>query len=170
MFLSLLILGAMATQVAAAQPSTCEQARSLADASFRQRTNLKTRQQSEGDLKVALQQCTSATVRSRLDRRLRTVQEEIALTHLAIAEVLPHADGIGLTTSALSRLLLIERDYPNFSRMDRVLFLMGDYSDRLGNAPDAANYFRRLIADYPRSSFTEQARKRLADLAPKGET
>jgi TolA-binding protein len=54
--------------------------------------------------------------------------------------------------------------------MDHVLFLLGDYSDRNGDAHDAANYFRRVIARHPRNAYAAEARKRLAQLIANGET
>jgi hypothetical protein len=167
MFLFLIIFGAIASQ--ASTPS-CETARVQAETSFRLRHDLKTRQQAELDHRRALESCASSVSRARLGRRLRTVQEEIALTHLQIALFLPRADGVGLLKGALSHLRTIDQDYPNFSRMDRVLFLLGDYSDRNGATNDAANYFRRVIARYPRNAYAAQARKRLAQLTANGET
>jgi outer membrane protein assembly factor BamD (BamD/ComL family) len=167
MFLLVIIFCALAGQ---AGTPTCDGARVQAEASFRQRHDLKTRQQAELDLKRALESCTSSDVHSRLGRRLRTVQEEIAMTHLQIALFYPHADGVGLLKAALSHLRIVDQDYPNFSRMDRVLFLLGDYSDRNGDAHDAANYFRRVIARYPRNIYAAEARKRLAQLTANGET
>jgi outer membrane protein assembly factor BamD (BamD/ComL family) len=167
MFLTLIILGAIAAQ---SSPPTCEAARTQAETSFRQRSNLKTRQQAEVDLKRALEPCASSAAQSQLKRRLRTVQEEIAATHLQIAMFYPRADGVGLLKGALSHLRIIDENYSKFSRMDHVLFLLGDFSDRSGATHDAANYFRRVIARYPRNAYAAQARKRLAQLAANGET
>jgi outer membrane protein assembly factor BamD (BamD/ComL family) len=167
MFLLLIIFSSFAVQ---ATTSSCETARVQSEASFRHRHDLKARQQAELDLKHALESCASSAGHSRLERRLQTVQEEIATTHLQIALFYPHADGVGLLKGALSHLRIIDQNYPNFSRMDRVLFLLGDYSDRTGDAHDAANYFRRVIARYPRNACAAEARKRLAQLTANGET
>ena len=173
MFLLLIqfvLFAAVAAPPNATQSATCDTARSRAESSFRQRNNLKTRQQAELNLKRALESCVSTPVRPRLERRLRRVQEEIALTHLQIALFYRRADGVGLLKGALSRLRVVDENYPNFSQMDYVLFLLGDFSDQNGNAQDAANYLRRLIANYPRSSYAETARKKLAELVANGET
>ena len=173
MFLFLIqfaLAAAVAPQGETTQGPTCEAARSQAESSFRRRNNLKTRQQVEADLKRAVESCTSAAAVSRLERRLRTVQEEIAMTHLQIALFYPHADGVGLLKAALMHLRIVDADYRNFSQMDHVIFLLGDYSDRNGDANDAVKYFRRVIETYPRSSYAREARKRLAILAAKGET
>ena len=171
MFLFLIPLALFAlTPPQSTNSSTCEAARAQAESSYRQRNSLKTRQRAEINLNHALELCVSNPVHLRLDRRLRIVQEEIAFTHLQIALFYPRADGVGLLKGALSHLRLVDENYPNFSQFDRVLFLLGDYSDRNGDARDAAIYFRRLIANYPRSSYVAEARKRLAGLSANGET
>ncbi len=166
----LVLVPVIAPQADVAQGSTCVMARFQAESSFRRRNNLKTRQQAEGDLKRALESCVSSASAPRLERRLRTVQEEIGMTHLQIALFYPHADGVGLLKGALSHLRIVDEQYPNFSQTDRVLFLLGDFSDRNGDADDAVKYFRRVIATYPRSSYAAEARKRLMELTANGET
>ena len=126
----LVLVPVVAPQGGVTQGSTCWMARSQAESSFRRRNNLKTRQQAEGDLKRVLESCVSSASTPRLERRLRTVQEEIAMTHLQIALFYPRADGVGLLEGALSHLRIVDEQYPNFSQMDRVVFLLGDYSDR----------------------------------------
>ena len=164
-----LALFAVAMPQAGVSP-TCELSRVQAESSFRQRNDLKTRQQAEADLQRALEACATEPVHPRLERRLRIVQDEIATTHLQIALWLPHADGVGLLKGALYHLRIINETYSNYSHTDRVLFLLGDYSDRNGDAQDATKYFQRLIATFPLSSYAMPARERLAKLSAGGET
>ena len=88
------------------------------------------------------------------------------MTHLFIAEFYLHHSSGQVLEAALSRLRRIDDNYRNFSKMDRVLFMLGDLNDKAGNDAKAVSYFQRLIADYQRSSYAVQARKRLAEVPP----
>jgi outer membrane protein assembly factor BamD (BamD/ComL family) len=166
--IKLIILTAVSVPTATSQASTCDsEILSQAESSFRNRNqSLKVHQQAEVDIKHAIESCPS----KRLERRLRIVQEELAMTDLQLATFYLHADGVGQLKAAIYRLKMIDDNYPRFSQMDRVVFMLGDLSDRNGSAHDAANYFRRVVANYPRSPYAPHARKRLAELAANGET
>ena len=161
----LMLVVVFARQTSGATKLDCQSLRSKADSSYRKRSDLKTRQRAEIDLKGALEECALSEP-SKLERRLRTVQEEIAMTQLLVAEFyLKYSNG-QVVKAALSRLQRIDNNYRNFSQMDRVLFMLGDLSDKDGTDDNAVRYFQRLIADYPRSSYAVQARERLAALSP----
>jgi len=65
---------------------------------------------------------------------------------------------------ARDRLQEIIDTYPDFSRMDEVVFLMGEVYLKLGKSEQAADYYNKLLKDYPASEFAKKARTRLDEL------
>jgi len=65
---------------------------------------------------------------------------------------------------ARDRLQEIIDTYPDFSRMDEVLFLMGEVHLKLGKNDKAADYYGKLLKDYPESEFAKKTRARLDEL------
>lgn len=68
---------------------------------------------------------------------------------------------------ARDRLQEIIETYPDFSRMDEVVFLMGEAHAKLGKAETAIDYYNKLLKTYPDSELVKKARERLDKL--KGE-
>ena len=69
---------------------------------------------------------------------------------------------------ALDRLQEIVDTYPDFSRMDEVLFLLGEAHLKLNKPEKASESYEKLLKDFPGSEFAKKARERLKEL--KGET
>jgi len=69
---------------------------------------------------------------------------------------------------ARDRLQEILDTYPDFSRMDEVVFLMGEVHFRLKKPEKAAEYFSKLLKEYPESEFSKRAQARMDEL--KGES
>ena len=65
---------------------------------------------------------------------------------------------------ARDRLQEIIDTHPDFSRMDEVVFLMGEVYMRLGKKPEATDYYNKLLKDYESSEFAKKARARLDEL------
>ena len=65
---------------------------------------------------------------------------------------------------ARDRLQEIIETYPDFSRMDEVVFLMGEVHLKLGKSEQAADYYNKLLKDYPASEFAKKGRARLDEL------
>ncbi|HLF84963.1 MAG TPA: tetratricopeptide repeat protein, partial [Blastocatellia bacterium] len=65
---------------------------------------------------------------------------------------------------ARDRLQEIIDTYPDFSRMDEVVFLMGEVFLKLGKSEKAVDYYNKLLKDYPASEFTKKTRARLDEL------
>lgn len=65
---------------------------------------------------------------------------------------------------ARDRLQEIIDTYPDFSRMDEVVFLMGEVYLKLGKSEQASDYYNKLLKDYPASEFAKKARTRLDEL------
>lgn len=87
-----------------------------------------------------------------------------------------HILGIGIhyykvyaLKGAVARLQEILTEYPNFSRMDRVYFYLGDSFYRWQLPEEAIPYYRKLITDYPESRFTKKAIKRMEEIEKSNE-
>ena len=71
---------------------------------------------------------------------------------------------------ALDRLQEIMDSYAEFSRMDEVLFLMGEANYKLNQADKAGEFYNRVLKVYPSSEFNKRARERLTELKIAPET
>ena len=65
---------------------------------------------------------------------------------------------------ARDRLQEIIDTYPDFSRMDEVVFLMGEAFLKLGKREQAVDYYNKLLKDYSSSEFAKKTRARLDEL------
>src|SRR5881296_1216735 len=65
---------------------------------------------------------------------------------------------------ARDRLQEIIDTYPDFSRMDEVIFLMGEVYLKLGKNEKAADFYNKLLKAYPDSEFARKTRARLDEL------
>jgi TolA-binding protein len=65
---------------------------------------------------------------------------------------------------ARDRLQEIIDTYAEFSRMDEVVFLMGEAHFKLGKSDKAADFYNKLLKVYPESEFVKKARARLDEL------
>lgn len=62
------------------------------------------------------------------------------------------------------RLLEVIYVYPQFSRMDEVLALLGEAFLKQDNKTEAAKFYKRLVDDFPESRFVKDAKQKLASL------
>jgi outer membrane protein assembly factor BamD (BamD/ComL family) len=96
--------------------------------------------------------------------QLRVVHEELADHSLSIA--LFYLDkfrsGKGGKAGALSRLKFIIERYPQYSKLDRVLFLLGALSMNDNNLEEAERYYQRLIEAYSGSQYIGEASMQLS--------
>jgi len=65
---------------------------------------------------------------------------------------------------ARDRLQEIIDTYPEFSRMDEVLFWMGEVSLKLKKNDAAEEFYNKMLKAYPSSEFAKKARERLDEL------
>jgi outer membrane protein assembly factor BamD (BamD/ComL family) len=68
---------------------------------------------------------------------------------------------------AADRLQEIIDTYPEFSRMDEVLFYLGEVQMKMVKESDAIENFNKLLKDFPDSQFAKKARTRLDELQGK---
>ena len=65
---------------------------------------------------------------------------------------------------AIDRLQEIIDTYADFSRMDEVVFLMGEANLKLGKKDKAEDFYNKLLKVYPDSEFAKKTRARLDEL------
>ena len=66
----------------------------------------------------------------------------------------------------INRLQEIVDTHPTFSRMDEVLFLMGEANLKLKKPAEAGNFYNQLLKDFPESEFAKKAKEQLDKLKP----
>lgn len=71
---------------------------------------------------------------------------------------------------ARDRLQEIIDTYAEFSRMDEVLFLMGEVNYKLNKPQKAGEFYNKMLKEYPTSEFAKKARERLVELKINPET
>ena len=71
---------------------------------------------------------------------------------------------------ARDRLQEIMDTYPEFSRIDEVVFLMGEAQLKLKKDDKAVEYYSKLLKEYPESEFAKKARARLDEMKAAPET
>ena len=67
-------------------------------------------------------------------------------------------------SGAIDRLQEIIDSHPDFSRMDEVLYLMGEAHLKLNKADKAEDYYNKLLKDYPESEFVKKTKEQLEKL------
>lgn len=65
---------------------------------------------------------------------------------------------------ARDRLQEIIESYPEFSRMDEVMYWMGEVSLKLKKEDAAEDFFNKMLKTYPSSEFAKKAQTRLDEL------
>ncbi len=115
----------------------------------------------EAELKEFLLKYPDNPLMPRVKARLRQVQEVLAQGEFGIARLYFQR---GANRAAKARFEEIAVRYPNFSRADDALWLLGQTLERL-RAPDAAShYYARVITEHPLSPRAESAKERLNHL------
>jgi TolA-binding protein len=95
---------------------------------------------------------------------LRVVHEDLADHNLYIALFYlgKFFEGKSGKAGALGRLKNIVEKYPEYSKLDQVLFLLGELNMKDRNFDEAASYYQRLIEAYPGSQYIGEASMHLS--------
>ena len=108
--------------------------------------------------------CKEQPAGFRAEDQLRVVHEELADHNLSIAlfYLSKFYHGKGGQAGARSRLKNIIERYPEYSKLDQVLFLLGEINMNDRNFDEAASYYQRLIGAYPASEYIGKASLQLS--------
>ncbi len=66
----------------------------------------------------------------------------------------------------LDRLQEILDTYPTFSRIDEVIYWMGEANLKMNNLEKAAEFYNKLLKDHPESEFVKKSKEQLEKLKP----
>src|SRR5256884_9068359 len=117
----------------------------------------------EQRLKALLQQYPQTKLRPEVELRLREVQDNLAEHNFIIAIYYRdhYVNKKGGLKGSQDRLKEIIEKYPNYCRMDEVLFNYGWTFMQEEEPDEAAKYFQQLARDYPNSQFVDKAKDQL---------
>jgi len=100
-----------------------------------------------------------------LSEEAKLAQEKIKECEEKLAD---HTFGIGkhyyqvyAFKASTSRLSEILTSFPNYSKMEKVYYYLGDSYFKWGKPDQAVPYFTKLITDYPQSKYVQKAQKRM---------
>jgi outer membrane protein assembly factor BamD len=121
----------------------------------------------EQRLKVLLQQYPQTKLRPEVEERLRQVQDNLGDQNFSVA--LFYRDRYngkkGGLKGAQDRLKEIVEKYPNYCRLDEVLYNYA-WTFTVEEEPDeAAKLYQQLVRDYPNSQYVDKAKDQLNIIA-----
>jgi outer membrane protein assembly factor BamD len=147
-------------------PKVCDVKHKIAHALMRQmgayNRDASKAKQAEFQLKAALQSCLTAQVRPAIESDLKDVQQVLGLHELDVARF--YINTRQAYKAGESRLRDIISQYPFFSYFDESLYLLGVSLIEQEQPEEAAEYFTRLVRDFPNSEFSKPGRNYLEKL------
>lgn len=147
-------------------PKVCDVKHKIAHALMRQmgayNRDASKAKQAEFQLKAALQSCQTASARPAIESDLKDVQQVLGLHELDVARF--YINTRQAYKAGESRLRDIISQYPFFSYFDESLYLLGVSLIEQEQPEEAAEYFTRLVRDYPNSEFSKSGRNYLERL------
>lgn len=95
------------------------------------------------------------------EEKINDCEERLAEHVLSIGELYYKRSAFKASTT---RLLEILTEYPNYSKMDKVYYILGDSYFKWRKTEESVPYFRKLITDYPQSKYSKKAIKKLEEI------
>lgn len=147
-------------------PRVCDVKHKIAHALMRQmgayNRDASKAKQAEFQLKAALQSCLTAQARPAIESDLKDVQQVLGLHELDVARF--YINTRQAYKAGESRLRDIINQYPFFSYYDESLYLLGVSLIEQEQPEEAAEYFTKLVRDFPNSEFSKSGRDYLGKL------
>jgi len=124
------------------------------------RDQTKTKQALEEFKKVVTNYPTSEEAKS-AQEKISDCEDRLAAHSLHIGV---HYYRVKAFNASINRLTEILTNFPNFSKMDRVYYYLGNcfYKGKLFD--QSIPYFTKLISDFPKSKFAKKAQKKLKEI------
>ena len=113
------------------------------------------------EFRSMIEQFPDSPLRDEAVQHLREVQEVLAEGDLRVAR---HYMILKRYEASISRTGTILKDYPDFSRQDMALFIMGEALERKKKIVEAGYYYGKVVRDHPLSDLAGEARKKLEEL------
>jgi len=115
----------------------------------------------EREFKAFLEEFPESPLHDEAAQKLRDVQEVLALSNLGVAN---HYMILKRYEASINRTTQVIRDYPDFSRQDEALWVLGQALEKQKRVPNAGYYYGKIVSDHPLSPLVESARKKLEEL------
>ena len=115
----------------------------------------------EREFKAFLEEFPDSPLRDEAGQKLRDTQEVLAEGNLRVAN---HYMILKRYEASIRRTSDAIRDYPDFSRQDEALWVLGQALEKQKRVPNAGYYYGKIVSDHPLSPLVENARKKLEDL------
>ena len=98
--------------------------------------------------------------------RIRECRQSLARSHLGVGTF--YQKTRQAWRSAISRYETILKDYPDFEKIDEVLYRISECLGNAGRYAEARPHLARLQSEFPESPFVEPAKKLEATFPPPG--
>jgi len=115
----------------------------------------------EEEFQIFLQKYPQSKLAPEAEQRLREVQEVLAEGDYRIARFYYIKRS---HRAAASRLIELTNRYPLYSQADRALWMLGNIFERSEKSDVAAQYYSRIVREYPLSGLGDDARAKLTKL------
>jgi outer membrane protein assembly factor BamD len=118
----------------------------------------------EQRLKALLQQFPNSSLRPEVQVRLNETQENLAMHTFSVGNFYMDKFVRGAAPNpkgAQSRYLEVVQKFPNFSRMDKALYLLAETYIAEEQPDEAVKYLQRILREYPDSEFVEKSTEQL---------
>ena len=115
----------------------------------------------ERELKAFLEEFPESPLHDEAAQKLRDTQEVLAEGNLRVAN---HYMILKRYEASRNRTVQVIKDYPDFSRQDEALWVLGQALEKQKLVPNAGYYYGKIVSDHPLSPLVESARKKLEDL------
>ena len=115
----------------------------------------------ERELKAFLEEFPDSPLRDEAAQKLRDTQEVLAEGNLRVAN---HYMILKRYEASKNRTTQVIENYPDFSRQDEALWVLGQALEKQKLVPNAGYYYGKIVSDHPLSPLVENARKKLEDL------
>jgi outer membrane protein assembly factor BamD len=115
--------------------------------------------QAEAELQTFLEKYPSSPLTSQAEQRLRETQEVLAEGNFRVANFYYIR---GAYKAAGARLLELTTRYPYYSLADQANWMIGQIYERTEHNDIAAQYYSRIVKDYPLSRLAGDAKNKLA--------
>ncbi len=115
----------------------------------------------ERELKAFLEEFPDSPLHDEAAQKLRDTQEVLAEGNLRVAN---HYMILKRYEASKNRTAQVIENYPDFSRQDEALWVLGQALEKQKLVPNAGYYYGKIVSDHPLSPLVENARKKLEDL------
>lgn len=115
----------------------------------------------EANLKKFLQEYPDSDYIPIARQYLKDVQERLALSDYGVGKFYEERQNYA---GAQSRYEEITEKYPNYSAIDETYFRLAEALEKSMKPEDAAKYYGKIVAGYPFSKYSDEAKAKLAQL------